>query len=382
MPTRRQLLAASAAGLVCATASSPRARAQAIKKPAHIIVGFPAGGGTDLIARILADRLRGPYASTVLVENKPGAAARLAVEYVKNAEPDGSVMLFTPDFPITVYPHSFRSLNYDPLRDFTAVSPAAKSMLTYNIGPAVPEGVRTLAEFVQWCKANPAKAAYATTAAGGTPHFVGMMLANAAGVAMTPVHYRGGAPALQDLIGGHVPVSINPISESMPSAKAGTIRILAVTGSRRSSFLPEVPTMLEAGYDVVVEIVARRVRAGKDPHGCRERAERGHRRSRELVADDREPGQAGQHHRVSDAGAIRRYRQGGCGALGADREGIGFRRPGLGGRRSGEADLARRQRVAPRSVPAAQEPPAPVGNDRAGGIVTRRPGHPSTGMRA
>ncbi len=253
MPTRRQLLAASAAGLVCATASSPRARAQAIKKPAHIIVGFPAGGGTDLIARILADRLRGPYASTVLVENKPGAAARLAVEYVKNAEPDGSVMLFTPDFPITVYPHSFRSLNYDPLRDFTAVSPAAKSMLTYNIGPAVPEGVRTLAEFVQWCKANPAKAAYATTAAGGTPHFVGMMLANAAGVAMTPVHYRGGAPALQDLIGGHVAASINPISESMPSAKAGTIRILAVTGSRRSSFLPEVPTMLEAGYDVVVE---------------------------------------------------------------------------------------------------------------------------------
>ena len=253
MPTRRQLLAASAAGLLCATASFPRARAQAIKKPAHIIVGFPAGGGTDVIARILADRLRGPYAATVLVENKPGAAARLAVEYVKNAEPDGSVMLFTPDFPITVYPHSFRSLNYDPLRDFTAVSPAAKSMLTYNIGPAVPEGVRTLAEFVQWCKANPAKAAYATTAAGGTPHFVGMMLANAAGVAMTPVHYRGGAPALQDLIGGHVPVSINPISESMPSAKAGTIRILAVTGSRRSSFLPEVPTMLEAGYDVVVE---------------------------------------------------------------------------------------------------------------------------------
>jgi tripartite-type tricarboxylate transporter receptor subunit TctC len=253
MPTRRQLLAASAAGLVCATAGFPRARAQVIKKPAHIIVGFPAGGGTDLIARILADRLRGPYAATVLVENKPGAAARLAVEYVKNAEPDGSVMLFTPDFPITVYPHSFRSLNYDPLRDFTAVSPAAKSMLTYNIGPAVPEGVRTLAEFVQWCKANPAKAAYATTAAGGTPHFVGMMLANAAGVAMTPVHYRGGAPALQDLIGGHVAASINPISESMPSAKAGTIRILAVTGSRRSSFLPEVPTMLEAGYDVVVE---------------------------------------------------------------------------------------------------------------------------------
>ena len=253
MLTRRHALAVSA-GLACAATSFlPRAFGQTIKKPVHVIVGFPAGGGTDVIARILADRLRGPYAATVLVENKPGAAARIAVEYVKNAEPDGSVMLFTPDFPITVYPYSFRSLNYDPLRDFTPVSPAAMSMLTYNVGPAVPDSVKTLADFVQWCKANPEKAVYATTAAGGTPHFVGMMLANEAGVPMTPVHYRGGAPALQDLIGGHVPASVNPISESMTQANAGTIRILAVTGSRRSSFLPEVPTMAEAGYNVIVE---------------------------------------------------------------------------------------------------------------------------------
>lgn len=187
MPTRRYVLAAGAAGLLSATAGLiRRANAQAVKKPVHVIVGFPAGGGTDIIARILADRLRGTYAATVLVENKPGAAARLSVEYVKNAEPDGSVMLFTPDFPMTVYPHSFRSLSYDPLRDFIAVSPAAKSMLTYNVGPAVSESVKTLAEFAQWCKANPGKASYATTAAGGTPHFVGMMFANAAGVAMTP----------------------------------------------------------------------------------------------------------------------------------------------------------------------------------------------------
>jgi tripartite-type tricarboxylate transporter receptor subunit TctC len=254
MPTRRHVLIAATAGLVGAgTSFLPRASAQAIKKPVRVIVGFPPGGGTDVIARILAERLRGPYAATVLVENKPGAAARLAVEYVKNAEPDGSVMLFTPDFPITVYPHSFRSLNYDPLKDFTPVSPAARSMLTYNVGPAVPGDVKTLADFVRWCKANPDKAAYATTAAGGTPHFVGMMLASEAGVPMIPVHYRGGAPALQDLVGGHVPASVNPISESMPSAKGGTIRILAVTGSRRSPFLPEVPTMSEAGYKVIVE---------------------------------------------------------------------------------------------------------------------------------
>jgi tripartite-type tricarboxylate transporter receptor subunit TctC len=252
MLTRRHLLAASAAGLVAA-GPSVRALAQALKKPVHIIVGFPAGGGTDVIARILAEALRGPYASTVLVENKPGAAARIAVESVKNAEADGSVMLLTPDFPITLYPSSFRSLNYDPLRDFTPVAPAAKSMLTYNVGPAVPDSVKTLADFVQWCKANPGKATFATTAAGGTPHFVGVMLANAAGVPMTPVHYRGGAPALQDLLGGHVPAGVNPISESLPHARSGTLRMLAVTGSRRSPFLSDVPTMREQGYDVVID---------------------------------------------------------------------------------------------------------------------------------
>ena len=100
-----------------------------------MIVGFPAGGGTDVTARVLAEALRGAYASTVLVENKPGASARIAVEYVKNAEPDGSVMLFTPDFPMTLYPHSFKSLSYDPLKDFTPVGPATTSMLSYNVGP-------------------------------------------------------------------------------------------------------------------------------------------------------------------------------------------------------------------------------------------------------
>jgi tripartite-type tricarboxylate transporter receptor subunit TctC len=139
------------------------------------------------------------------------------------------------------------------LRDFIPVTPAAKSMLTYNVGPAVPQSVRTLADFVQWAKANPDKATFATTAAGGTPHFVGMMLANAAGVTITPVHYRGGAPALQDLLGGHVPASVNPVSESMVHARSGALRILAVTGTKRSPFVPDVPTMREQGFDVVAE---------------------------------------------------------------------------------------------------------------------------------
>lgn len=253
--TRRQALA-SAAGLLFAANGIARASAQtqgnpALNKPVRVIVGFPAGGGTDIIARILAERLRGTYASTVVIENKPGASARLAVEYVKNAEPDGNVLLFTPDFPLTIYPHSFKSLSYDPAKDFTAIAAVSKSMLTYSIGPAVPESVKTLAAFLDWCRANPGKAAFGTTSAGGSPHFVGMMVAGEARVAMTAVHYRGGAPALQDLLGGHVPASINPIAEVLPFARSGSLRILAVTGSKRSRFLPEVPTMPEAGYNIV-----------------------------------------------------------------------------------------------------------------------------------
>ncbi len=251
MQTRRCLLAQMLA--TAALASRGSAFAQESKRILRLIVGFPAGGGTDIIARLLADRLHVPFASSVIVENKPGAAARASVDFVKNAEPDGGTLLFTPDFPITVYPHSFRSLSYDPLRDLVPVAPGAKSMLCYNIGPAVPASVTTLAAFVQWVRDNPASASYATTAAGGTPHFVGMMFATAAGLTMTPVHYRGGAQALQDLLGGHVPASVNPISEAMPHAKSGALRMLAVTGSKRSRFLPDVPTMREQGFDVVID---------------------------------------------------------------------------------------------------------------------------------
>ena len=251
MLNRRHLLAASATGLLAGFA--PRALAQAVKKPVHVIVGFPAGGGTDVTARVLAEALRGAYASTVLVENKPGASARIAVEYVKNAEPDGSVMLFTPDFPITLYPHSFKSLSYDPLIDFTPVGPATNSMLSYNVGPAVPASVKSLGDYVQWCKSNPDKASFGTTSAGGTPHFAGVMLSSEAKVPLNPVHYRGGAPALQDVVGGHIGASVNPTSESMPLHQAGSIRILAVTGAKRSQFLPDVPTMAEQGFNVVID---------------------------------------------------------------------------------------------------------------------------------
>jgi tripartite-type tricarboxylate transporter receptor subunit TctC len=251
MSTRRDVLR-SGLGLAAAMVASP-AFAQVMTKQVRVVVGFPPGGGTDIIARLLADRLRGVYSPTVIVENKPGAAARLSVEYLKNSEPDGTTMLVTPDFPLTVYPHSYKQLSYDPTKDVTPVAPITRSLLTFNVGPGVPPGVKTVADFVAWCKANPNKSSYGTTAAGSTTHFVGVMLAGVTGVPMQAVHYRGGAPALQDLLGGHIPASVNPISEAMPLAQQGSLRILAVTGSQRSKFVPDIPTMKEAGFDVVVD---------------------------------------------------------------------------------------------------------------------------------
>jgi tripartite-type tricarboxylate transporter receptor subunit TctC len=252
MPARRRFLAATSAGLFSLLAG--RVHAQAVAKPARIVVGFAAGGGTDVLARLMAEKLRGTYAPTIIVENRPGAAARIAVDFVKNGEPDGTVMLFTPDFPFVVYPHSYKKLDYDPVRDFAPVATLGQSGLVMSIGSMVPEAVKTVGDFVQWCKANPRLASFATTGAGATPHFVGVMLARSAGIDMTPVHYKGGAPALQDLLGGQVPVSVNPASEVLPFIRAGKIRALATSGTRRNRFVPEIPTFVEQGYkDVVVE---------------------------------------------------------------------------------------------------------------------------------
>ena len=247
MISRRTLLLAGGA-----IALSAKGWAQTTQKTVRIVVPFPAGGGTDVLARIVADKLRGNYAPAAIVENRVGASGRTGVEAVKNAEPDGSTLLFTPDFLMTVYPHSFKRLSYDPLKDFTPIALVARSGLALAAGPALPAEVKTVRDYVAWAKGDPKRAFYATTSAGGTPHFVGVMLARDSGAALSPVHYKGGAPALQDLMGGQIPVSINPVSELLPQLQGGKIRVLAVTSGERSKFLPDVPTMTESGFPEIV----------------------------------------------------------------------------------------------------------------------------------
>jgi len=215
-------------------------------KTLRIVVGFPAGGAGDAIARMLAAHLRTTYATTVIVENKVGAGGRIGTEFVKNAEPDGMTMLLSAAPILTLYPHIYRKLPYDTLRDFVPVTSVSTLHYAFTVGPAVPAGVNTLADFASWVKANPDKAAFGSPAAGASPHFLGLMYARAIGIPLNHIAYKGGAPLTQDLLGGQIPIAVDVIASHIPHLPGGKLRILATSGKQRS--LPGVPTVAEAGF--------------------------------------------------------------------------------------------------------------------------------------
>ena len=202
MLTRRRFVATTAAAGAW-IAGQRRAQSQVVGKLTRMIVGFAPGGSSDVTARLLVDQMRG-YASTLIIDNRPGAGGRIAVEAVKASAPDGSVMLLSPASMIVLYPHLYKPLGYDPVQDFVAVTTVCAFPFVLSVGPLVPREVRTLEDFVQWCKANPKLASYGTSGAGSMLHFAGMMLARAANFDFTHVPYKGASPALQDLLGGQV----------------------------------------------------------------------------------------------------------------------------------------------------------------------------------
>lgn len=239
------------AGAALAALSGPGAlwaQAQpALAKPARIVVGFPPGGSADLMARALAQQL-GSYAPSVLVENKPGAGGRIALETLKHAEPDGSTLVVTPSSMVALYPHVYKKLSYDPLKDFAPAGFMASFSFVLVVGPLVPAQVKTVVDFLAWCRANPKLAAYASPGNGSTPHFAGVALGRASQVELTHVAYKGGAPAMNDVLGGQIAANMAVISNALPLLQTGKLRALAVTGAARSAALPEVPTLAEAGY--------------------------------------------------------------------------------------------------------------------------------------
>jgi tripartite-type tricarboxylate transporter receptor subunit TctC len=242
MIDRRQFSVATATLLAFAGS----ARAQSLDN-ARILCGFPAGGTTDAVSRRVADKLRGVHAKTVLVENKPGAGGRLAVEELKRSPADGSSLLLTPASMITLYPHIYTKLAYG-IEDVTPVCTAGHLNFGFGVGPAVPESVKTLKDYLDWAKANPASANYGSPGAGSPPHMVGALLAKESGLDLRHVPYRGSAPGIQELIGGQIPAFTSPIGDYLPHLKGGKLRLLATSGAQRSRFAPDVPTYTEQGF--------------------------------------------------------------------------------------------------------------------------------------
>lgn len=215
---------------------------------AFIVSGFPSGGMGDYVARPLAEKLRGKYAPNVLVEARTGAGGRIAVEYVKRAAPDGLTILQIPSSPMVLYPNTYKKLNYDSFADFIPVCTTVTYAFSFTAGPGLPAEIKTVTEYIKWARANPKLANYGIPAAGSALHFAGIMLQKAAGFEFSSVAYRGGAPLLQDVMGGQIPVSFNVIGEVLPHIRSGKLRSLAVTSAERSLFLPDVPTLVEQGY--------------------------------------------------------------------------------------------------------------------------------------
>jgi tripartite-type tricarboxylate transporter receptor subunit TctC len=248
MLQRRQLLSTAAA-----LGAWPWWAGAQTPETARLLTGFPPGGTVDAVARRVADKLRGTYAKVMLVENKPGAGGRLAVEELKRSSADGTTLLLTPAAMVTLYPHLYSKLAYG-LADVTPVSGVTSVVFGLAIGPGVPDSVKTLADFLAWAKANPAKAAYGSPGAGSPPHYVGALLDKESGVALNHVPYRGTVPGVQDLLGGQVASFSGPIGDYLPHVKTGRLRVLATSGPKRSRFLPDVPTFTEQGFKALEQV--------------------------------------------------------------------------------------------------------------------------------
>jgi tripartite-type tricarboxylate transporter receptor subunit TctC len=244
---RRFLHLAGAAGALSAAAH--RASAQAYPaRPLRWIVGFPPGGGADIVSRIMAPWLAERLGQSVVIENKPGASSNISIQTVVNSPPDGYTLLFVPA-SAAVNVTLFDNLPFNLLRDIAPVSGLIDFPLVMVANPSLP--AKTVAELIAYAKANPGKISIGSFGTGSTSHVSGELFKMMAGVNMIHVPYRGGAPMVADLIGGQVQVAIDVLTGSLAHIRSGSLRALAMAGKNRSDVLPEVPTIGEtvAGYE-------------------------------------------------------------------------------------------------------------------------------------
>jgi len=246
---RREFLFASAAA---ATPAGSVAAGAQFERPVRLIVGFSPGGAADTLARSLAELLRIELGTAVVVENKPGAGGRIAAEHIKSVPADGTTLLVTPSSVITLSPHLYRNRRFDLEENFTPIAPLARLELALYAGRALPEGVATLNSVVEWLLGHPENRVCGIPGLGSTPHLVALLLGRQALLDWRVVPYQGDAPTYLALLSGEIPVAVSSLAGGMEHLRSGKFRLMAVAGSRRSMFFPDVPTLSQAGYPGVI----------------------------------------------------------------------------------------------------------------------------------
>jgi tripartite-type tricarboxylate transporter receptor subunit TctC len=245
---RRRFLAASAGLALAQRASAARAQSGSLTR---IVFPFAAGGSGDAICRLIAEHLRPLIDRNVIVENRTGADGLIGIKSVMSAPADGATILVTTGPTMYLLPMVEAKPSFDHARDFVPVSLLGRYEFCIATGPATD--AKDFKQLVAWLKANPAKSSFGVPSNGTIPHFTGSRLEAVLGIPMTRVPYRGGAPILKDLIGGHLPFAVITVADAVVSHKAGTVRVLAISSEKRSPFLPEVETLKENGIDLVAD---------------------------------------------------------------------------------------------------------------------------------
>ena len=240
--SRRQLLAAA---VIACVGVPPTLRAQGRSDATRILCGYPPGGSVDVVARKAVDKLTQLGAGPAVVDNRPGAAGRLALVELKKAAADGRTLVLTPASALTMYPHGYRDLAYDPFADLTPVCTLAATGFAFVVGPKVPQSVTDVDSFVRWCRADPARAQIGNAGAGSMPHFMAMLLSKESQLPVDHVPYRGGMLAMQAAAAGELSAALATEAAARPMADAGRLRVLATSGAERSSFFPQAPTFAQ-----------------------------------------------------------------------------------------------------------------------------------------
>lgn len=240
MTSRRQFAAS-----LLAAAALPAAWA-APQAPIHVLVGFPAGGGSDAIARLLAEKLEHELGRTVLVDNRPGAGGQIAAQQLKAAKADGTTVFLSHDHTISILPQVVKTAGYDPQADFVSLGGFATFVNGLAVSPGTP--ARTLAEYVEWVRARGGKSAVGIPAPASTPEFLVQLMAKKYGIDLVAVPYKGSAPMMADMLGNQIPAGIGSVQDFIEYQRAGKLHMIAVLGGKRQPAMPEVPTFSELGF--------------------------------------------------------------------------------------------------------------------------------------